>query len=111
MAAINQLSFVAVLLDFVVLEETRYEPRPLTASIERIEENPHYGLYNVLCHLHVIHTVSSTSSRNDVVVTPPRVTLTTIRRASFRHLRVYSILHDFSSIVLHLADEFSYMLN
>jgi hypothetical protein len=106
--AINKLSRVAVLLDFVATEEHLHEPRPLTHSVELIQDNPEYGLYTILCRLHGIYAAAMSIERgiriqDNPVETASYVTLTAASRSSHRHMRAYSILYDLTGLLHQLA--------
>ena len=123
--AVDKLSRVAVVLDFIVVEENVNEPRPLSESVERLEDHGQYGLYTVLCQLRVLYSRWTTTQHQEVSLSTERLrddhhddlasviqsslsgtTLSTVTRASHRHLRVYAILENLGYLLLYLADRF-----
>jgi hypothetical protein len=104
---IEKLSRVAVLLHLVVVEEELYEPQPLTAAIQRIEDDAEHGLYTVLCHLQIIAGRTSHTDASSAVDAASSLSLNAASRAAYRHLRAYSIFEDASQLLLHLTVRFS----
>jgi len=106
-----KLSRVAVFLGLLRLEEERHEPRPFNDALERIEDHAEYGLYGILCRLHVVHRLAS--ALNDTAGDRDRgvelaagidealagVELIHASRPAHRHLRTVSIISDFAQLL------------
>ena len=111
--AIEQLSHTATLIDLLVVEEEVNEARPLTSSIERIEDGPEHGLYAVLCRLHVIAAGASSPSRaiDGPSGTRGAVTLPPLTRSSSRHTRALSILGDVTELLRLMTARFDRLVS
>jgi hypothetical protein len=112
--AIDKLSRVAVLLDLIAVEE-QLEPRPLTSSIDRIADDSRYGLYTILCQLHVVFNAATSlvdvgdlhARHQTAINAASQLTLTNEQRPASRHIRAYTILYDFKQLLMHLTVRFN----
>jgi hypothetical protein len=112
---VDQLSRVAVLLDLVAVEETQYEPNPLTVNILHLQDHPHHGIFTILCQLHAFWAaVSSSNQRASFIARldseASQLTLSSTSHRSHRHLRTYSILHDLEHLLLRLTMRFNSLI-
>jgi len=106
----SRLSRVAVFVGLLRLEE-RQEPRSFDARLQSIEDHAEHGLYNILCRLHVIHSLASATQNGTsgnaarvdlaagVAAARSAVQLPPLSRPAYRHLRTISIMFDLAQLL------------